>query len=93
MNLEYFLQIIDELNNLYSSLNSDEEIICSVDVNGVIYNGTYNLNSFDGKEFLILNPNYKYNEILAIVGEKKSFINISKINTFTYRVHKDIELK
>lgn len=93
MTLEYFLQIIDELNDLYSSLNDDEEIICTADVNGIIYNGTYNLNSFDGKEILILNKNYKYNEIFDLMDKKKSFINISKLNSFTYKVHKIAEIE
>lgn len=92
MNLEYFLQIIDELNNLYSSLNDNEEIICTANVNGILYNGTYNLDSFDGKEILVLNKNYKYNEIFNLIDVKKSFINISKIDSFTYKVHKNIEL-
>lgn len=93
MNLEYFLQITNELNNLYSSLKNDEEIICTADVNGVMYNGTYNLDSFDGKEILVLNKNYKYNEISDLMNVKKSFINISKINSFTYKVHKIVEFK
>lgn len=91
MKLDYFLKIIDELNKLYSSKAPDEEIVCSANVNGVIYNGIYDNDSFDGKEMLILNKNYKYDKISKITNKKKSFINISKIDSFTYNVNKNIK--
>lgn len=91
MNLDYFLKIVNELNNIYSSKNNDEEIICSANVKGTIYEGVYTLDSFDGKEILILNKNYKYSETSDLLDEKKSFINISKIDSFTYKVHRHAE--
>ncbi len=91
MTLDCFLQIIDELNKLYSSKAPDEEIICSANVNGVIYHGIYDDDSFDGKEMLILNKNYKYDAISNLTNKKKSFINISKIDSFTYNINKNIK--
>ncbi len=91
MKLDVFLQIVDELNQLYSSLSENEEILCSVNVGGTIYDGIYNLDSFDGKEMLILNKNYKYDEIFDLMNTKKSFINISKIDSFAYKVQKTIQ--
>lgn len=93
MKLDYFLQIIDELNKIYFSKQDDEEIICTANVNGIVYNGTYSLDSFNGKETLVLNKDYKYNVVSDLSDENKSFIDISKINAFTYRVHKNFELE
>ncbi len=88
MSLEYFQKIITNLDNIYSNKSNNQEIICTVNVNGSIYKGTYEPNCIDDESVFILNKGYilsSDNDIMCS-DNYKAYININKIDAFTYLI-------
>lgn len=88
MRLEYFQKIITNLDEIYSKKASDEEIECTINVNGSIYRGIYEPNCFDNESIIVLNKGYimPYKMHMLNHDNFKAYININKIDAFTYLI-------
>ena len=81
MSLDVFSNIVDELDKVYSSKKDNEEVLCSINVNGIIYKGYYKPGFFNQNDTLKLEPSQN------LLEETTIFVNIFKIDAFTYKVH------